>query len=270
LQSSNFIFQRYRPVDKESFAKLLSAAKGERTISQFASQCGVSASTFSRILNKENKSASSPELLIAIANNAAPDSNVSLTKLARANGYHFLDRADSPEFYYRDNVKDRMIGEALHFALEHRGIPVREVKHNYSYRVRNGLTKYHSITLKAQVHSREQLWAVDVASTLPWMTGAGSQTFHLLSEMFTIALTTPEEKRPQKYFIVLDTLPYYEQEVERFTAFEMPIDTHILLVSTGTKSVKKECVLPRLGGWRAEALFPHPRIGCDTVTMDED
>lgn len=80
-------FKRGR-FDEFRFAELLVRAKGEnRTMKEFAIECGVSPSTFSRILNKVNRKASSPELLQTIAANADPFSWVTLEDLAEANGY---------------------------------------------------------------------------------------------------------------------------------------------------------------------------------------
>ena len=47
-------YTRVKPVDKERMSKYLEAAKGPgRTMKQFAEECGVNPSTFSRIVNKK-------------------------------------------------------------------------------------------------------------------------------------------------------------------------------------------------------------------------
>ena len=80
-------FVKVSSPDKQLFADLLDKARGENTMKGFAELCGVNPSTFSRISNKMNKGASSPELLEIIANNAASDSGVTLEELMFANGY---------------------------------------------------------------------------------------------------------------------------------------------------------------------------------------
>ena len=78
---------RYSNANKEKFAELLERAKGERTMKEFAEECGVNPSTFSRIYNKVNKGASSIKLIKSIADHAAPDSKVTFDMLMEANGY---------------------------------------------------------------------------------------------------------------------------------------------------------------------------------------
>lgn len=72
--------------NKAKFATLLDKARGTRTMKKFADDCGVNPSTFSRIYNQANKGASSEELIRIIAENAAPESGVTLDKLMEANG----------------------------------------------------------------------------------------------------------------------------------------------------------------------------------------
>jgi hypothetical protein len=96
----NIVFVKNHEMDKEKFAQLLIMAKGGRTLRHFADLCGTTSSTFTRIIQKANKGASSPALLQAIANNAVPESNVTLEELADANGYVLRqDRVDKGNAY---------------------------------------------------------------------------------------------------------------------------------------------------------------------------
>lgn len=73
--------------NKDELAELLKLAKGNgRTMKQFAEECGVNPSTFSRIANKMNRGASSDELIMAIAEHADPESNITLDDLMAAHG----------------------------------------------------------------------------------------------------------------------------------------------------------------------------------------
>ena len=87
MKKKNYIFKKTHEMDKDKFAELLNAAKGVRTMKDFSELCGVNPSTFTRIIQKTNKGSSSTELLEAIAENAAPNSGVTLEALADANGY---------------------------------------------------------------------------------------------------------------------------------------------------------------------------------------
>ena len=60
-------YTRVKPVDKERMSKYLEAAKGPgRTMKQFAEECGVNPSTFSRIVNKKLGGASTETVIRSI------------------------------------------------------------------------------------------------------------------------------------------------------------------------------------------------------------
>ena len=73
--------------DKKRYAQLVIAAKGaDRTAQQFAADIGVPPSTLSRIINMKNATASADRILLAIAENAADGSGVTIDQLREANG----------------------------------------------------------------------------------------------------------------------------------------------------------------------------------------
>lgn len=78
---------RARKPDMERLAELTRRAIGEnRTLSEFSRECGLSPSTVSRITNCGFSSAISDSIILAIAQNAAPSSGVSLEDLLAAHG----------------------------------------------------------------------------------------------------------------------------------------------------------------------------------------
>lgn len=82
-----FNYVRVREPNKEKLAELVLKAKGEdRSISAFARDCGVSTSTLSRLINMETSGANSDDLIATIAENAAPDSGVTINELLDAHG----------------------------------------------------------------------------------------------------------------------------------------------------------------------------------------
>ena len=82
-----FNYVRVREPNKEKLAELVLKAKGEdRSISAFARDCGVSTSTLSRLINMETSKANSDDLIATIAENAAPDSGVTIDELLDAHG----------------------------------------------------------------------------------------------------------------------------------------------------------------------------------------
>lgn len=97
LNPDNYI--QTRMPDVSELANLIRKAKGvNRTMSEFAEMCGVSASTFSRIANGKITQPLSLEILTKICLNADPDAGVYIGNLTVANGMvtkEFLSRKDS-------------------------------------------------------------------------------------------------------------------------------------------------------------------------------
>lgn len=79
-------YVRTKQPDPDKLAELVGRAKGKRTVTEFATACGVNASTISRILNKKLSGPCSDELIVAIAANAAPGSKVRFRDLLDAHG----------------------------------------------------------------------------------------------------------------------------------------------------------------------------------------
>lgn len=78
--------QVYTP-DKAKLKELIIKAKGSgRTMAQYAEQCGVSASTLSRIANCKICAAISEDLLFKLYENQDPSSDISLVDWTRSNG----------------------------------------------------------------------------------------------------------------------------------------------------------------------------------------
>lgn len=71
----------------EVLAELILRAKGEkRSLTEFAKQCGVNASTLSRIVNQKNTGPCADSIIKQVAENADPDSGVTLEQLLAAHG----------------------------------------------------------------------------------------------------------------------------------------------------------------------------------------
>ena len=84
-------FERVSDPDIKQLAELANRAKGSRTVTEFATQCGVNASTMSRIINGKLSSPISDELLVSIAANA--ESGVTFEELLNAHGVKLPETA---------------------------------------------------------------------------------------------------------------------------------------------------------------------------------
>lgn len=79
-------YERTGNPNKELLAKLVTLAKGPRSMRQFADELGVNPSTLSRIVNQKTASSNSDELILAISDHADPESGVTLEMLMVAHG----------------------------------------------------------------------------------------------------------------------------------------------------------------------------------------
>ncbi len=74
-------------IDKEALSKYLTDMKGiNRTMQQYAADCGITASTLSRILRQKIKKPLSSEILQKLYENRSKDCSINFEQLARANG----------------------------------------------------------------------------------------------------------------------------------------------------------------------------------------
>lgn len=96
-------FIREKDVDTERLAALVEKAKGNRSVTEFASVCGVNPSTMSRLINGKNNTASSDELIVAIAMNADPNSGVTFQQLVNAHGMFIIKE----EYYQEEAMAER-------------------------------------------------------------------------------------------------------------------------------------------------------------------
>ncbi len=87
------VTRRTGEVDQEALIRLVDAARGTRSIRQFAEELKVNPSTISRILNGKVKEINS-QLLAKIAVYADPDSGVTIEKLMEAQGQVKADDID--------------------------------------------------------------------------------------------------------------------------------------------------------------------------------
>lgn len=97
------------------FSEYVLRAKGEnRSLTEFAKQCGVNVSTLSRIVNKKNQGPSSDALVASIARNADPDSGITLDMLMNAQGKYKADQKIVVERSYKYKTKyEEIMREAL-------------------------------------------------------------------------------------------------------------------------------------------------------------
>lgn len=158
--------------DFNELANLVNAAKGDdRTMGQFAEECGTSSSTLSRVVNKRNTRPMALELLKSIAEHAALQSNVSFEQLLRANGWRKKIRKDSPmdrDISRRREMMNRegAVRNLLSNELLVRGANVKVVSRSMMsadrVTMKTGYSVYWDIVFETNVFNGYDTWAIEI------------------------------------------------------------------------------------------------------------
>ena len=111
-------YVRISTPDKDRLAELVVRAKGpELSMSQFAKKCEVNPSTLSRIVNKKTTGKNSDALIFNIAENADPNSGVTIEMLMSAHGMkkrNLNGKVDTEEYRaFEKNAADLVLSEIM-------------------------------------------------------------------------------------------------------------------------------------------------------------
>lgn len=238
-------------VDKELFASLLKAAKGSRTMKEFAEACGVQPSTFSRIVKKQNKGASSPELLESIVENAAPDSHISIEALARANGYELEEN-------------NAAVGSAKS-GIQYSDLVCKIIMKELFKRNINGFIKKPQITsnLPGAIHldllietalfGAKQLLAVDCIR----VNMRRDYVYPVLHRLGMYALTSVNrtEKTPLRFLLPVSDPELFTSIKNMYEKIISPEDVSVVFVDLKTEMVSDELVFLNEKGIRPFPIF---------------
>lgn len=255
MSETKYIFRKTHDVDKEVFADLLQKAKGGRTMKDFADLCGVNPSTFTRIVQKANKGASSPQLLEAIVANAVPESGVTIELLAKANGYTVEPdtgvKGARLSSYFDSSTE--LIRTVLIQSLLDRGADVR------LGRIKYGFTKSLCLSPDALIMTNafgneNDVWFVDSALAVPRIAREDGHPIHKtrvkqiafdkISRFVFISMSKCELFRPIRYTLVVFDSEMYDIMVEEFEETLVPTDISIMLIDPLNSTILKEYMLP--------------------------
>ena len=254
----DYIFRKVQDIDKVRFAELLSAAKGGRTMKDFAADCGVNPSTFTRIMQMANKGASSPELLEAIAQHADPASGVTLEALADANGYRIRqdDRLRSTHLFAQRDNTERLIRNVLVQELLDRGQQVRMGSIRYDFSKSLSL-RPDALIMTDAFGKENEVWFVDSIANTPYLVHRGNpkepeinqirvkqMAFDKLSRFVFIGMNKIDLFRPGRFSLVVLDPAIYEIIVEEFAETNVPTDISIILIDPLNNCISDEYILP--------------------------
>lgn len=270
-------YVKTREPDKDEFARLLKAAKGERTMSAFAELCGVNPSTFTRIMQKSNKGASSPALMEAIAYHAAPGSGVTHEAILEANGFTAVNNTFHTETTAAKN--ERAIYDVIVKELLIRGAELR--MGDTQFKISKNLKVAPDILISTDIFGeKRKLWMMDVLPPYKtsmedparvWAMRARQKTFQIISRFSFLAMQGVDRQVPAQFSIVTSEEPVYRALVDEFSKTKVPIKMSLIFVDTEYRAVKDEFFLPQVDGSGVpESYFRRVPSTGDTAVPIED
>lgn len=263
MKQITYIFRKTHDMDKEKFAELLNAAKGARTMKDFSEICGVNPSTFTRIIQKANKGASSTELIEAIAENAVPQSGVTLEALAEANGYTIEKDSGikALRLTSRGTNIEALVRNVLVQELIDRSAEVRMGNIRYNFGKTMALSPDALIMTNA-FGKEDEVWFVDsIVTTMNTKSKSINNTtlkrmaFDRLSRFIFISMNKVELFRPSRFSLVFFDKEIYNLVVEEFAETVVPTYISLILIDTLNSAISDEFVLLHLTDGEQKSYF---------------
>lgn len=263
MKQKNYIFKKTHDVDKDRFAELLNAAKGARTMKDFSGICGVNPSTFTRIIQKTNKGASSTELLEAIAENAAPHSGVTIEALADANGYtaerdcgikalRLTTMGTNIEILVRNVLVQELIDR-------HAEVRMGNIRYNFG---KTMALSPDALIMTDAFGKKDEVWFVDsIVTTMDTKSKSINKVtlkrmaFDRLSRFVFISMNKIELLRPSRYSLVFFDKEIFNLVAEEFSETIVPTYISLILIDTLNSTISDEFVLPQTAEVPQESYF---------------
>lgn len=263
MKKKSYIFKKTHEMDKDKFAELLNAAKGARTMKDFSEICGVNPSTFTRIIQKANKGSSSTELLEAIAENAIPNSGVTIEALADANGYT-VERdwgIKALKLTTMGTNIETLVRNVLVQELLDRNAEVRMGNIRYNFGKTMALSP-DALIMTDAFGKKDEVWFVDsIATTMDTKTKSINKTtlkrmaFDRLSRFVFISMNKIELFRPSRFSLVFFDKDIFNLIVEEFSETLVPTYISLILIDTLNSTISDEFVLPQVADETQESYF---------------
>ena len=287
METSKINYVKVSAPDQDKLAELTLAAIGARTKQQFAMLCGVQPSTISRLINKSNKGASTEELILAIAKNAAPGSGVTLEALMEANGMAPVSSQVGMPTYkrisaYYDRFSMRHFEAAVQSVvfeeLLSRGAEVNVG--NIRYEISKTLTIRPDILIFTDILGGEekQVWLFEVL--MPYAirysnpeTGKldghrkmniKQQVFQKISRYTFLSMNRIELFRPKRFSIITSEKEIFDLLIDEFSEMRVPTGITFILVDMDSSRIVDEFGLPDEEGEIVECFFK------EKIRIEED
>lgn len=260
-------YVRVRESDKAKLAEYINKARGMMSMSEFARRCEINPSTLSRILNQKIVGNSSDVLILKIAENADPNSGITLDALLDAHGmvpiHAEKSKEEIDELYFQCLERTRM--------LLLKELMVR----NFTIQVSSERTFYNALSHKFRAHF--EIFTND-------FTEDGTRTqwlFEMWPDIAKVPVTNIRKKilmilglyyigeiKAQKFSFVVYNEKTYKELVESMDGYSYPNCFSIIYVDLLNNRVVSEEVFPSINSLKSpKAFFEIPEV---EYTSDAD
>lgn len=252
--------------NKEELARLLKKAKGDgRSMRQFASECGVNQSTFSRIVNKRFTGASSDKLIVAIAEHADPESGVTLDALMAAHGKAKIVDNTTVSRLSAMEIEKRFNYAIIHELKKAGDLP--EWVNNMKFSVGTTLRYVPDIIVRSKlIEGSSDLWAFELfvqQQTIFKKENDSSTTrdcgLRILDKMGRILPMFYRDKESAgqigKFSFVITDKEIFNYIKAEFANYYVPFNTSFILFDIDRDVIEQEFVLKKPGGFISNSVF---------------
>ena len=287
-------YVRGKPRDKERLAQYLEKAKGERTMKQFAEECGVNPSTFSRIINKKFEGASSESMMRAIFDHAVPNCGFTFDELMDANGMIPAKSLQRDRSVMRDGSVMR------DFRMTERGMAFRIISSELMrrlpasinlldvLRLSKSMSYQPDLLCKSEEFGGNGLWAFDIMSgdsvdriqrrynmeiseerAIIRRRLMNRRLFFERFARYVTAAYFNVENTPHRISFVMYKKEVYDDILEEFSGQMFQGYVSLILVDLAERRVLNEFVFPCQYGDNEKAFFNQPLQDADREGFDE-
>lgn len=246
---------RGRPPDKVKLGAFVRKAQGNRTLNQFAKDCGVSAATLSRLINGNYSRYYSNEILEKIAKQIDSDSGITPLMLFEANG--MVKR--TPELEAHLSILDKEVRQEINemrneqFNQDCREILIRTI-HDNGYGISpKALQLLHLINFKlGQKYDEFKFFCnIEVLNYKDcfFFTRYGRiSKYQALMKSFFHYLYSNDIKEEQMFSLVLSDQGAFEAIKTDYEKVKVPDNVSIVLVDIANRLIIDEFIFKRRAG----------------------
>ena len=265
--------------DRMRIAKMLTNAKGpDRTMAEFATDCGVSPSTFSRILNLKMTRPLSDEMVLSILEHKWERSHIELEDLMHANGKITLEEKEKEEKSKKENSPFLSGSEYKEKKIKARDILITELVYRdvklqvhpcispLSLRSEKPQNKYDlpirgefsfSCELPAEAPKK---WIFSSVGSFIDETGRSTRLLNrrFLRDYATVFLMDewdPDSMKDMKYSFLFWDAEYYSSIVEMLNQRKFNNEISAILMDLENGCVAEETIFPMTGKKEPKSIF---------------